>query len=185
MLFSRTLRDWLFMLRNQTAGGMYTVYATEDVIAETMYWLRRKNPKAPGTLIARVHDRIVKQLDDRITDFEIDGSYPGSDPDDAHVHAAAVASRASVLLTADSGFTDLDDAALDALPYEVQTPDSFFLLVDDASGAAVREVTRQQLDYWYSTKGEADLAKHLRGAGCPEFARRIADHVRSLDWMPP
>lgn len=58
VLFSRTLRDWLFLLRNETEGGMFTVYATEDILAETLYRMRRKYPLAPGHLTSRAHDRI-------------------------------------------------------------------------------------------------------------------------------
>lgn len=36
VLFSKTLRDWLFLLRHETQGQMYTVLATEDIIAETV-----------------------------------------------------------------------------------------------------------------------------------------------------
>ena len=103
VLYSRTLRDWLFLLKLRSEAGMFTVYATEDIIAEVLYRLRRDNPNKPGHFIAGIHDRIVANIDDRITDFQIDGSFPGDDPDDAHVHAAAVASGARILLTDDSG----------------------------------------------------------------------------------
>ena len=177
VLFSRTLRDWLFLLRNETGGGMFTVNATEDIIAETLYRLRRSRPAAPGHLIASVHDLVVEQLDDRISDYQIDDSWPGTDPNDAHVHAAAVASGAGVVLTSDSGFTAIDPSGL---PYEVHTPDSFFLLVDDSAPTKVRAVTAAQLRYWLAKDGEADLPARLRNAGCPYFAERVRTHLQAL-----
>lgn len=185
VLFSRTLRDWLFLLRNETNGGMFTVYATEDVLAETLYRLRRKHPDAPGRMISGIHDRVVEQLDECVADYEIDGTFPGKDENDAHVHAAAVASGAQILLTHDTGFTMLDEDVLARLPYEVHTPDSFFVLADDVHSAAVRAVTRAQLDYWFGRDGEIDLVKRVRDAGCPNFAQRVTAHIRDLDWTPP
>ena len=184
ILFSRTLRDWLFLLRNQTNASMFTVYSSEDVLAETLYRYRRKHPTAPGQLIASIRERVVEQLDVLVTAYEIDGSFPGNDKNDAHVHAAACAAAADTLLTLDAGFTKMPPDVLDALTYEVHSPDSLFTLVDDANPAAVREVTRQQLDYWFGRDGEVDLAKRLRDAGCPEFSRRVAGHVRQLNWTP-
>lgn len=130
VLFSKTLRDWLFLLRDETKANMFTVYATEDIIAETLYSLRRERPTAPGHMTSRVSELIREQLDDLVRDYEVDGSYPGSDKDDAHVHAAAVAAGADVVLTDDSDFTKLAPEIADQLPYEVHTPDSFLTLID-------------------------------------------------------
>lgn len=164
---------------------MFTVFATEDVIAETLYRLRRNNPKAPGHLITGIHDRIVASLDGRVDDFEIDGSFSGTDQNDAHVHAAAVACGAAILLTADTGFAHMDEEAGDGQPYEVYDPDSFFVLINDSAPAVVRAVISEQLTYWYSKHGEADVPGYLLRSGCPEFAERVAQHIRTLEWTPP
>lgn len=47
VFFSRTLTDWLFLLRFETEG-MFQVHTTEDVFAEVIYRMRKKNPTAPG-----------------------------------------------------------------------------------------------------------------------------------------
>lgn len=88
VLYSKTLRDWLFLLKLESDGNMFSVLVTEDVIAETLYRLRRNNPAAPGGLISNIHDRIVANIDERVSDFVVDGSFPGKDQNDAHVHAA-------------------------------------------------------------------------------------------------
>ena len=78
-----------------------------------------------------------------------------------------MASGAGVLLTADSGFTRLSHETVEQLPYEVHTPDTFFVLVDDSAPEKVRTVTRKQLEYWLEKTGEADLPARLRAACCP------------------
>ena len=180
VLYSRTLRDWLFLLRNETAGGMFRLYATVDIVAEVVARYRDRNPMVNGRTITGIHDAIVRNLDDRIEEYEIDGSFPGGDEGDAHVHAAAVACRADFLVTNDKGFTNLDSSVLDSLPYEVHTPDSFLVLIDDSMPQAVRNVTEQQLKYWLGTKQDADLPLYLRKADCPDFADRVREHIHEL-----
>lgn len=58
VLFSKTLRAWLFLLRHETQGQMYTVLATEDIIAETVYRYRRAHQTAPGGAITSLHDLV-------------------------------------------------------------------------------------------------------------------------------
>ncbi len=178
VLFSTTLRDWLFLLRNETEANMFTVYATEDIIAETIYRLRRKRPTAPGHVTSRVSELIREQLDDLVRDYEVDGSHPGSDKDDAHVHAAAVTAGVNIVLTDDSGFTKLAPEVADQLPYEVQTPDSFFTLIDDSSPSKVKAVTDRQLQHFLGRDNEADLPGRLKAAGCPNFAERVRLHLQ-------
>jgi len=50
VFFSKTLTDWLFLLRFETEG-MFQVHTTEDVCAEVIYRMRKKNPTAPGRLL--------------------------------------------------------------------------------------------------------------------------------------
>ncbi|MFD7843458.1 hypothetical protein ACFV4K_11060 [Nocardia sp. NPDC059764] len=44
ILYSRTLRDWLSLLYLRGGHGMFQVFWTEDIMAETLYWLRKNNP---------------------------------------------------------------------------------------------------------------------------------------------
>ena len=159
---------------------MFAVYATEDILAEVTYRMRRKYPAAPGNLTSRIHDQLHELLDDRVADYTIDGSYPGIDPDDAHVHAAAVASGTGVVVTADSGFTKLGVDVMERLPYEVHTADTFFTLIDDSSPLTVRAVTQKQLEYFMRRDGESDMPSRLTKAGCPRFAQRARIHLQDL-----
>lgn len=160
---------------------MFTVWATEDIIAETVYRYRRRHPTAPGGLITSIHDLISTQLDECIRDYEVDGTFPGEDVNDQHVHAAAVASSAGILLTCDTGFSTLSGAECDALPYDVFTPDEFFCLISDSHASAVHGVTSRQFRYWLARDGEVDLAQRLVDAQCPGFARAVAMCVQAMD----
>ncbi|WP_309886472.1 PIN domain-containing protein [Curtobacterium sp. 320] len=176
VLCSRTLRDWTCLLRLRT-DGMFQLHTTEDVLAETIRTLRRKHPTLPGGAVTRLRAAVLGAVDELVEDFDATVAYGGSDPDDRHVHAAAEACRAHVLLTDDRGFAS-DDAA----NYEVYRPDDFFVLVDDSAPAAVRDVVRQQTRYWASRPDEKrrGLADALRDAGCPAFAARVESHLRVL-----
>lgn len=156
------------------------VYWTEDVLAETIYHLRRSHPDWDGAKTTSIRDLIARTFEGgRVDDFKIDDSFPGSDTNDRHVHAAAVACQANFLLTCDKGFFVADQDA-DAMPYEVYQPDDFFVVVDDNVPHLVRQVTREQTVYWVKRTGRADLASKLIDAGCPEFAERVRSHQGQL-----
>jgi hypothetical protein len=74
VLFSRTLRDWLFLLKIESHGDLFAVVTSEDVIAETLYRLRRRFALAPGELVTAVHNRIAENIDDRVATFARPGS---------------------------------------------------------------------------------------------------------------
>lgn len=179
ILYSRTLRDWVFMLANATGRRMFRLVSTEDVLVEVEYHLRRNNPRADGATITRIRKLFEEQFDQLLRDYPGDIAYPGSDPNDHHVHTAATACGAQILLTADAGFTRLGDAS-DLLDYEVFQPDDFLILIDDSDPDAVRAVTLRQAKYWSQRKGSRKLDAALRAAGCPEFAGRISVHLREL-----
>lgn len=178
VLFSRTCRDWLIML--ELSGGPFKVYWTEDILAETLYRLRREHPTWGGAQITSIRDKIALSLENgRVDDFAVDGSFSLKDLDDQHVHAAAIACGAHVVLTCDKGFLDVREP--DELPYEVYRPDDFFVLADDSSPDVVHLVAGQQMSYFYRRDGSADLCSALRAAGCPEFAERVRRHLRTID----
>lgn len=173
VLYSRTLRDWLFLLSLADPDRL-TVFSSEDVLAETVYRYRRNHPDAPGSLIAAIRSTIVSSLSDIVTDYQIDGSFRSDDIDDRHVHAAALACGADVLLTDDHGFGAHDRG------YDVVRPDPFFVAVDESAPAVVRRVAAQQTKYWTTRRGTARLPEALEAAGCPRFAERVGQHQLAL-----
>ena len=176
VLCSRTLRDWTCLLRLRT-DGMFQLHTTEDVLAETIRTLRRLRPDLPGGAVTRLRTAVLGAIDELVEDFDATVPYTGSDPDDRHVHAAALACGAHILLTEDRGFVTNDDTA-----YEVYRCDEFFVLVDDSAPWIVRDVVREQARYWSSRPRGArkSLPGALRDADCPTFAGRVERHLRFL-----
>lgn len=178
-LFSRTLRDWLFLIRNQTAGGMYAVGSSEDVLSEVIARFRDRKPSASGAQIANLRQRLVDNLDEVVDDYEVNTWMLEGDEGDAHVRAACIGGAFDVLLTCDKILL-ADGETHPNVSYEPMHPDAFFVLADDSGPEHVRAVVRQQLDYFIGKHGEADLPAALRSAGCPQFAERVNAHVHAL-----
>lgn len=186
ILFSRTLRDWTFLLSRNARQVIYTVHTTPDILAETIAKIRDKNPLISGQNIALIESRIRESVSSVFSDYaptQHDWVYDSiSDSGDYHVHAAASQGEISYLVTQDRGFLHLPDDVQTLLSYEIHSADSFFCLVDDSAPAHVEDIALEQLHYW-RTKAEkdsrfnADLLKALVQAGCPKFADRISSHL--------
>lgn len=174
VLYSRTLRDWMLLLRLE-ADGMYVVLTTEDILTEVLYHFRRRRPHADGGDITRLAEHLRENMDEIIADYRIDASYPGEDPHDGHVHAAAVDGRADCLVTSDTRLLEMPG---DELPYEISTPDAFLTLANDSAPRAVSAVVREQRSYAERRGYGKTLDQALRDAGCPTFARCIEEHLR-------
>ena len=179
ILFSRTLRDWLFLLKLRSGGRMFTLGSTEDVLAEAIARLRDKRPDLPGRAISLLRAKLTDNLDELVDDFVIEPWMKQGDLGDAHVRAAAQARGFTMLLTADGGLLAEREEDSPAL-YETISPDEFFVLIDDSDPGLVRAVTRTQYDYFMKNRGEADLTQALRNAGCPSFAERVNGHLHAL-----
>ncbi|MGH3562913.1 MAG: PIN domain-containing protein, partial [Mycobacterium sp.] len=166
VLYSRTLRDWLALCYLEM-DGWFEVMWTEDIMAELLYHLRKKYPMAPDQQIGGVRDKLVETFSSgKIAGYVIDSDVAYPDIFDAHVHAAATHADVDFVLTADSGFAQLE-GQLDELPYEVHSPDSFFCLLDDSSPGAVKAVTQKQVDYWKAKGAPFNLCTHLESASAP------------------
>jgi predicted nucleic acid-binding protein len=173
--YSRTLRDWLGMLYTTPDAPPFVVHWSEDVLAELIHGLRKEHPTWSGAKITRVRDLLAGTFEaGRVDDFTVDDSYAGHDVHDAHVHAAAIACRADVLVTMNT-----DDFVWDenTSPYELMHPDDFLVLVDDSAPALVAAVAAAMCTYWVDKTGAADPCGALRSAGCPAFAARVLAHL--------
>lgn len=177
VLFSRTVRDWVFLCYLETDPPMYRLYWTEDILAEVVGSLRERYPFHDDAQIGGVRRRIVATLPDgEIDGYSIDTSRTYRDPKDAHVHSAAIHGNVDILLT--DNVSDLRPDDSDDLPYEVLTADEFLLLVDDSSHELVHAVTRKQFRYHSGRSDSFSLPRSLERAGAKLFAERVAGHLR-------
>ncbi|GAA1019504.1 MULTISPECIES: hypothetical protein [Amycolatopsis] len=69
VLHARTLRDWLLLLKDTGNASMFHVFYTEDILAETIQSIRRRNPGLTGTEITKIRDAIAGSMDGRIDDY--------------------------------------------------------------------------------------------------------------------
>lgn len=178
VLGSRTLYDWLFILRMHSE--MFSLTVTPDVLDEGHRVWRRKHPSVGGGARKSREQRFRENFDEILEDWA-GGDAPNlADPHDQHVHNAAVYCQADILLTIN--IKDFGDPVL--LPYDLYTPDEFFCLVGRSAPYVVREATRFQNEYWQGRRDRGDkvkgLAEALTGAKCPEFAMIAAEHLRML-----
>lgn len=178
VLFSRTLRDWLFMLSAE--GSLYTVHSTEDILAEVISKYRDKFPCVSGEQVERLQRHLRDQAHSVFADYQ---PRPCGIPDveDHHVHAAAEDGKMMYLVTGDRGFLDLPEEVSDTFGYEIYSPDAFFCFVDDSNPHGVRAVAVRQALYWARKQGDVgkggSLVDALRRSGCPVFAERVAAHL--------
>lgn len=174
--YSRTLRDWLGLLYTTGDSAPFQVRWTEDVLAELLVNLRRKHPEWDGGRISGTRDRITDTFEGgRVEQFVLDGSYRGKDPLDEHVHAAALACNADVLLTCNTADFRWDE---NNSPYDLMSPDEFFVWVDDVVPMVVSAAVVRSCGYWMHRSGEADLPHRLKASGCPDFAERVRMHLQ-------
>lgn len=146
-----------------------------------LHHLRKRSPKAGSDLLDAHLKQIAILIDEVVEVFPGHAPFTGRDKGDYHVHAAAIACQADVLLTNNSpvDFTDNEDAE----PYEIYTADDFFLLVADSNPASILRVTKEQFEYWGNKPGSRPLNKALIAAGCPQFAARVRENLRKIALM--
>lgn len=177
VLFSKTLYDWLFLLRLKSKGGIFQIHTSWDVINEVGARLRDDHPEWSGEGISSLMEKIQKIFDEIIMSFP-GGQVEGiADKGDWHVHHAAEACRADILLTQDSGF-ESDDTN-----YEVYTCDDFFVEVERSAPEIVQLVLNMQVQYW-AKRGGKQIPDALRDAGCPNFAEVVLKQLQKLALSP-
>src|SRR5699024_1274856 len=124
VLYSKTLMDWLFLLKRENES-MFQLHATEDVFAEVASNMRKKHPRLPGHVVRRRVELMRQSVDEVLITFPGDLSFTGTDENDYHVHAAATACQAYLLLTINDP-TDITTS--DDTHYDMNCPDYFFVL---------------------------------------------------------
>jgi predicted nucleic acid-binding protein len=174
-----------FHLRNlliQCAfDGLVEARWTDDVHDE---WMRNLAANTPGLPIERLsvtRDRMKAVLPDAdVTDYSpliADLKLP--DPDDRHVLAAAIAGKASVIVT----WNLKDFPARDLLPYEVtsQSPDDFLTDLHVAfPGAVISSVNRARRNLRKITPSVDAFVDALQQGGLKAFSGVLRQNMAGL-----
>lgn len=177
VFYSKTLMDWLFLLRREN-DGMFQLHATEDVFAEVASNMRKKHPRLPGHAVRRRVELMRKSVDEVLTTFPGDLPFTGTDENDYHIHAAAIYSQADLLLT-DNRPTDITTNENEH--YETICPDDFFVLVaNSAPPKMLYPIIRDQIAYWSKNAEYRQLDEALRRARCPEFADIVLSILQKM-----
>lgn len=164
VLASKTLREWLFLLRDHTGGGLFVLFSSSDSLADAQ-------------LAAPLEEALRTLLNDVVADYADVPALQGADEHEARIHAAAVASNAIYVIAGDGRFANVDT---DQLPYEVHTPDTFLMLVAANVADAVDAVIHGQLDRSRRMEGSKLPHDVLGDAGCPDFAQCVLKHMQSI-----
>jgi len=184
ILGSKTLYDWMFLLRIHS-DGMFTLVTSPDVLDEAHRVWRRRYPEGGGASRDVRDERFREHFDNVVSDWT-GGPAAGSDPHDAHVHNAAVHAGANILLT--NNVKDFN--SYDQLPYDIYTPDQFFCLINTNDPELVEAVARIQADYWLKRQKRHPerpfkrLSEALHLAGCTEFSGIVFGHVQRASGIP-
>ena len=181
VLASRTLLGWLYHCRRVTSG-MYQLYTTEDVKAEVVRVVRRRNQRVDGGVITDKLNELSLVMDEVLQDFPGTLPFTGADEGDYHIHAAAVAGRADLVVTSNDPRDITADP--DGEHYEILTPDAFLVLVSDSSPTSFLEAVRRQLAHSRKNPEGYQIDDALRRAGCPETAARVREALMHLARSP-
>ncbi|WP_238599428.1 PIN domain-containing protein [Corynebacterium heidelbergense] len=141
---SATLHSWFGLIAAESLGTWSFLW-TEDIVAEAVRARRRRFPKSSSRQMEAVRDRLVEALgsDSRISNFPHDATVVYTDPDDAHVHSAAVYAEVDYLVTGNiKHFRNLYQNP-GRCPYDLMTPDEWLCLAAQSAPGLIDRVILQ------------------------------------------
>jgi predicted nucleic acid-binding protein len=171
-LYGIRLTDLLLRLAD---AGAFRALWSDEVLEEV-----RRNVIRSGVDEAAIDHRITAMHqffpDALVTGYEPLTASMTCDPKDRHVLAAAIRSKADVLVT--FNVRDFPDSALDPFDVEVVHPDDFLLDQLDLFPGLVTRVLRELAeDYIDPPVSMDDVLESLRRAGVPRFVADVRRHL--------
>ncbi|MQY29993.1 PIN domain-containing protein [Nocardia aurantia] len=173
VLYGNTVRD--IMIRVARAGFVQARWR-HRILDETLGNLHAKRPDIPVEKLETLRSRIIHAVPDCI----IEGYEPLieglklPDPDDRHILAAAIKSRAQVIAT--SNLRDFPTESLAPWHIEARSPDDFLLDQIELDGRVVWACVQQIADARNNPpETVADILEALERAGLVESAAALRD----------
>jgi hypothetical protein len=173
ILYPAPLRD-LFVRVAQ--AGLVRARWTAHIHDEWIRSLLKDNPRLSPERLARTRALINEAVRDcLVTGYEpLISSLSLPDADDRHVLAAAVHTRAQVIVT--FNVSDFPAEALSAFDIEVCHPDDFLVyLLDLAPGAVCIAIKRQRQALRSPSKSADELLTTLEAKGLPQAVARLRE----------
>lgn len=177
ILMSKTLRDWVLLLAQESNYKFFTPYVSTGIMDEFGYHARRRNPMINDAAIQTWKHQITDSCVSIIKDFPVSKPKGYPDTNDLHVHAAAQHGGMHALVTNDHELLDYasTEEAQDIQNYETLSADDFLMqLTKYAHPSLFAQVYLVQESYARS-KGftEIDIPRSLERAGAGQFARYL------------
>lgn len=177
ILMSKTLRDWIFLLAQESDYRLFTPYVSTGIMDEYGYHTRQRNPTINDAVIQTWKHQITDSCLSIIKNFPVDKPKEYPDTHDLHVHAAAQHGGMHALVTNDHELLDYasTDEAQDIQNYETLSADDFLMqLTKYAHPSLFAQVYLVQESYARSKDHtEIDIPRALERAGAGQFARYL------------
>ncbi|MFC8129507.1 PIN domain-containing protein [Streptomyces sp. NPDC057302] len=170
-LYPCTLRDVLIRV---ALGGLVQAKWTDQILDEAFDNLKENRPDLDPDNLDRTRDLMSRSVRDvLVTGYEpLIGILELPDPDDRHVLAAAIRSKAEVIVT--SNLTDFPADRLE--PWNVQAvhPDDFVLAQIDLDSHLVSEILQDIAKSWKNPGATVqDVIASLESNGLPKSATAL------------
>jgi len=173
VLFPFSVMDLFLAL---TEDGVHEMLWTDDLLDEwerVIVRERRRTPETAASVTAAIREFFTDGHIERSAYEHLIDQMPGDDLDDHPHMAAAVASGADALVTANLG--DFPEEPLAALGVLVVGPDSYLCeLLAEHPEEIVATVVRMASEKTRPPRSPRELLAGLRGAGLRTFPNRVA-----------
>jgi predicted nucleic acid-binding protein len=166
VLYPSTLRDLLIRVAQ---AGLVQAKWTDEILDEVFGTLRRNRPDLDVTALDRTRELMVRAVRDcLVVGYEpLVDAVQLPDAKDRHVLAAAIKSRAQVIVT--TNLKDFPVQLLDGWNVEAKHPDEFLLDQIDLDRQAVHTAVQGIADAWRNPPGTMhDVLDRLERDGLVE-----------------
>ncbi len=173
VLFPNSLRDLLIRIAQ---AGLVQAKWTSEILDETFAALGQRLPDVDQAKWLTLRERMTHTIrDGLVVDYEplIEVVSGLPDPNDRHVVAAAIKSKAQVIVTAN--IKDFPDSALATRNVEAKHPDAFIMDQINLDSRAVYSAVQQIADSWKNPPGTiGDVLASLARSGLVESVAALS-----------
>lgn len=167
VLASKTQRDWFFKISLHEPAIIRLVTSTK-VLEEAMRAFHKRNPSVTHNTLATFRKRMEGVFSDVVKSPLRTGAVDGVHPGDWHVHASAVDSEASVLVSNNTRHFSRQYS------YALATPDDMLSSLFHAHPDILIRVAHHEARYWSEQarlgRPAQSITEALKRSRCPRFS---------------